>query len=203
MPTGVILAGGHSTRFADGDKALARLVGRPLIVHVAETLAATCDELLISCRAPQQQPLREALGSYGYDPTVVVDEAVVGPLGGIRDGLNRAETQWSYVVGCDFPCIDTQTLEALDGKTDAEAVVFASSGRPQPLCGRYRTVPTAVAAENLLSADCRQVTALVSELSVEVRSGEHQPFAVDTRLKNVNTRRDLASLNVDSSEREC
>ncbi|MFD1643197.1 molybdenum cofactor guanylyltransferase [Halohasta litorea] len=200
MTTGVILAGGHSRRFADGDKALARLAGRPLIVHVAETLAASCDALLISCRASQQQPLREALGSHGYDPTVVVDEAVVGPLGGIRDGLHKADTLWSYVVGCDFPGIDTQTLEALDGETDAEAVLFASSGRTQPLCGRYRTEPTAVAADNLLSADCRRVTTLVSELSVEVRPGEHQPFAVDTRLKNVNTRADLDSLSVDGRE---
>lgn len=94
-----------------GDEALATLEGRPLIVHVAGALAARCNELIVSCRKSQQQPLREALRNYGYGPTVVVDYAVVGPLGGIHDGLKKSDTVWSYVVGRDFSRMDGQTLQ--------------------------------------------------------------------------------------------
>lgn len=197
MTTGVILAGGHSRRFEGADKALARHAGRPLIVHVAEAVASVCDELIVSCRDAQQQPLRDALRTHGYEPIVVVDDAVVGPLEGISNGLKKAATEWSYVVGCDFPRLDPQTLEALTGDRAAEAVVYTSSGRPQPLCGRYQTEPTEAAAGELLSANCRRMSALVSKLAVETRPVEQQPFDVETRLTNVNTRDDLASLTVD------
>lgn len=198
MTTGVILAGGHSERFADGDKALASLDGRPLIAHVAEPLAATCEELIVSCRAAQQQSLRGALKQHGYDPTIIVDTAIVGPLGGIRDGLQRADTEWSYVVGCDFPCLDTQTLDALAGEGDADAIVFSSPEGSQPLCGRYRTASTLSAAREVLSADSRRMSTLLSNLSVERYPIANQPFDVEARLKNINTLEDLQSLSAET-----
>jgi len=46
--TGVILAGGRSTRMGE-DKGLVEVNGRPLFEHVAEKLRPHVSEILISC----------------------------------------------------------------------------------------------------------------------------------------------------------
>lgn len=186
MTTGVILAGGHSTRFADGDKAVAPLDGTPLIAHVAEGFPAEVDELLVSCRPEQTDRVRDALSTVDRGYRFVIDTDSVGPLGGIRDGSRAAETTWIYVVGCDFPLVEPAVFETLAHRDDPEAVVFEDpDGTPQPLCGRYRTAPAAAAAAALLPG-CRRATALLSELETKRLSATDSPFD-ERRLQNVNT----------------
>lgn len=195
MATGLLLVGGHSTRFADGDKAVASLDGTPLIAHVAEGLSAEVDELLVSCRPEQTDRIRDALSTVNREPRLVVDTDTVGPLGGIRDGLSDAATMWTYVVGCDFPLVEPVVFETLAGHDDCEAVVFEGpDGTPQPLCGRYRTAPAAAAAASLLP-DCRRATALLSALRTKRLSVADAPFA-GRRLENVNTVAERDALSV-------
>lgn len=195
MATGLLLAGGHSTRFADGDKAVAPLDGTPLIAHVAEGLPVEVDELLVSCRPEQTGRIRNALSTVDREGSLVVDTDAVGPLGGIRDGLRASETAWTYVVGCDFPLVEPVVFETLARYDDCEAVVFEGpDGTPQPLCGRYRTAPTAAAAASLLP-DCRRATALLSELQTNRISLDNAPFG-GWRLQNVNTVAERDALTV-------
>lgn len=195
MATGLLLAGGHSTRFADGDKAVASLGETPLIAHVAEGLSAEVDELLVSCRPEQTDRIRDALSTVDREPRLVVDTDTVGPLGGIRDGLTTAETDWIYVVGCDFPLVEPVVFETLARHDDCEAVVFEGpDGTPQPLCGRYRTAPTAEAAASLLP-DYLRATALLSELKTKQISPDDAPFD-GRRLQNVNTVAERDALTV-------
>lgn len=186
MATGLLLAGGHSTRFAEGDKAVAPLDGMPLIAHVAEGLPAAVDELLVSCRPEQTGRIRDALSTVDCEYRFVIDTDAVGPLGGIRDGLTAAETAWTFVVGCDFPLVDPVVFETLARHDGSEAVVFEQDdGTPQPLCGRYRTPQAAGAAATLLP-DCRRATALLSEVQTKRLSAAVAPFDM-RRLQNVNT----------------
>lgn len=195
MASGLILAGGRSTRFDAGDKAVATLAGRPLIAHVADALAPRCAELLVSCRRPQTERIRAALSRHDCDPTIVVDDDAVGPLGGIRDGLAAAASRWTVVVGCDFPLVDDRVFETLSATRAGDAVVFeGADGRRQPLCGQYRTAPTAATARALLAADCRRMTALLSSLRTVVVPAAAVPFDVGRRLRNVNTDGDLRAI---------
>jgi molybdopterin-guanine dinucleotide biosynthesis protein A len=195
MATGLLLAGGRSTRFAEGDKAVAPLDGIPLIAHVAEGLPAEVDELLVSCRPEQTDRIREALSTVDCEYRFIVDTDAVGPLGGIRDGLRAAATAWTYVVGCDFPLVDPVVFETLAGHDGSEAVVFEQSDdTPQPLCGRYRTAAAADAAATLLP-DCRRAAALLSALETKRLSAADAPFDV-RRLQNVNTVAERDALTV-------
>lgn len=195
MSSGLILAGGHSTRFAAGDKAVAALDGTPLIAHVADALTPRCEELVVSCRSSQTERLQAALSTHGYDPTIVVDDDAFGPLGGIRDGLAAAASPRTFVVGCDFPLVDDRVFGTLRAHDHAEAVVFeAADGRRQPLCGCYRTAPTLTAARSLLAADRRRVTLLLSSLRTVAIPTTAVSFDVDRRLRNVNTESDLRAI---------
>src|SRR5438034_11428943 len=48
----LILAGGESRRFG-GPKALVEIAGRPLIAHVAHTMASLADETIVSVASPE------------------------------------------------------------------------------------------------------------------------------------------------------
>lgn len=89
---GAILAGGKSTRFGS-DKAAAFLDGRPLIEHVAESLDAEVDALVICGR--------EWPGMQSLSDRPIAD---MGPLGGLNAALHFArDNGFAYVwsAGCD------------------------------------------------------------------------------------------------------
>ncbi|HXU23683.1 MAG TPA: NTP transferase domain-containing protein, partial [Tepidiformaceae bacterium] len=57
--TGVILAGGKSTRFGS-DKAAALLLGRPMLQWSVSALGAVCDELVVVVAKDQVLPAFDA-----------------------------------------------------------------------------------------------------------------------------------------------
>ena len=200
MTTGLILAGGHATRFADGDKAVATLAGQPLIRHVAEGLATSCDRLLVSCRRPQQAAIRAALAEYSLPVQFVIDDRACGPLGGIEDGLSQSDSPWTLVVGCDFPLVDTDTIAALEPAPNTDAVVFETDGTLQPLCGRYRTLPAEAAAARLLARGEQRARQLPAVLRTSTISAEAVDFDLQHRLQNINTTDELAGIAADFDE---
>ena len=50
MRSGVVVAGGRSTRFGAPDKAVADLGGTPMIRRVADRIAPAVEELVVNCR---------------------------------------------------------------------------------------------------------------------------------------------------------
>ena len=81
--TGVLLAGGKSSRMATV-KALLKLNGRPLVAHVASTLQAVFDRvILVANDAPAYEFLGlETFGDLYQD---------CGPLGGLQSALVHAD----------------------------------------------------------------------------------------------------------------
>ena len=200
-PAGLILAGGASVRFGGTDKAFARFHGTPLIRHVAEGISPVVDRLLVSCRREQASRIREVLANAPVPVEIVVDENLVGPLGGMRDGFVRSDPGWTVVVGCDVPLVDGQLLGALSPRPDVDAVVpKLPDGHVQPLCARYRTEPARDVARSLLENGekrCMELPARLDALAVDV---ETLPFDATRRLRNVNTRADLDRLPVPTSD---
>jgi len=131
----VVLAGGDSTRFDDGDKALADLHGRPLLGHVVDTVAeaTTAPPLLAVSGAGEGDRLSAALERSPEPVVDVTDRA--GPLAGLFAAVAAADRPWLFVCGCDMPLVSVEGIDALRaaGDPDDDAVV------PKKTFLRYRT----------------------------------------------------------------
>src|SRR5262249_58953089 len=94
--TGVIQAGGKSTRMGGRPKALMELGGRPIIERVADVVRAVADDVLIVTNTPD---LYASLG-LPMVPDAFPDH---GSLGGIYSRLRAAAGEAAFTGGCDMP----------------------------------------------------------------------------------------------------
>jgi molybdopterin-guanine dinucleotide biosynthesis protein A len=94
--TGVVQAGGQSTRMGGRPKALLELGGRRIIERVVDVLAAVTDEVIVVTNTPE---LYRFLG-LPMVPDVYPDH---GSLGGIYSGLEAAAGEAAFTVACDMP----------------------------------------------------------------------------------------------------
>ena len=125
--TGVVLAGGRSTRMGT-DKAVLEVAGGRLIDVVVARLAEACATVIV------------ATGQRRIEQLAVpqVNDAGVGPLGGIVAGLRRVTTPLAAVVAVDMPLVDPALLRRLaDAWSGEAAVVPVAGGTPQPLHAVY------------------------------------------------------------------
>lgn len=122
--TGIILAGGRSSRFGV-DKASFVWRGRALIEHVRAALAPVCDRVLV-VGGPQADLPDDAPGA--------------GPVGALKTAFTRLPDEALFVTGCDLPQLTPEVVNAVvraDLTTADAAVARTSEGRPQPLVARY------------------------------------------------------------------
>ena len=91
--TGVIQAGGKSTRMGGRPKALLDLGGRPIIERVIDAMAASVSDLLLVTNTPDL---------YAYLGLPMVADAYPdhGSLGGIFSGLRAAPGAVAFTVAC-------------------------------------------------------------------------------------------------------
>ena len=133
--TGLILAGGKSSRFGS-DKASALLLGRPLLQWAVSGLEPVAQALVI-VKSPSQQlpPFTASLGV-----TVVDDEYDgLGPLAGLVTGFRAVETPLCFATACDAPLLSAALVEFLTRKAnDADIVVPNVERFMQPLTAIYR-----------------------------------------------------------------
>ena len=116
--TGVILAGGKSSRFGS-DKALYLYDDTPLIQRVYHQLKPVCTEILVSSR--KEQP--EYLGV-----PHIYDKGEHGPMGGLYCALQQASFSWVLLLACDLPHIRTATLtRLLEARNKTHPVIAAQT----------------------------------------------------------------------------
>jgi molybdopterin-guanine dinucleotide biosynthesis protein A len=199
--SGLLLAGGRSTRFGEPDKALAELDGAPLLCHTAAALAPVVDELVVNCREAQRDAFEAALAPlderlpvrFAIDP--VSDE---GPVAGLLTGLRVTRGRHVAVAGCDQPFLRTATVADLfaharggagsDTATPAGAAPLVEDGR-EPLGAVYHRQRAREAAINTMAAGSRalrDVLARVDPAAVPVAPGV---------VRDIDTRDDLDSVS--------
>ncbi|MFU8868818.1 molybdenum cofactor guanylyltransferase [Natronococcus sp.] len=169
--SGVVLAGGYSTRFGEADKAVADLAGTPMIRRVADRLATVCDELVINCREDQRGAIEAAMTDFPEPITFAIDpEPDRGPLAGIAVGLEAASREYAAVVACDMPFVDPALLEALADRADRRdgALVELEDGWYQTTQAVYRADPMARACADALEGEDGRILAAVEDLDVVV-----------------------------------
>lgn len=190
--SGIVVAGGGSTRFAGGDKATASLDGAPMIRRVVADLAPVVDDLVVNCRAPQRDALAEALAGYEFR---FAEDPVHhrGPLAGVRAGLRAAAGEYAAIVACDMPFVPAGFLAFLFERARRR------TGAAPCLDGVVRPFPSVVHVRAGLAA-CREAfvrrprspETFLDLLDVDVVADEVVRAHVDPgALTDVNTRREL------------
>lgn len=102
--TGIVLAGGKNLRLGR-NKALEVIGGKILIEYVIERLSPVVDRILVVTS-------REKIDLPTADKAEILLDIYPdsGPLGGIYTGLLNAKSQYSVVVACDMPFLNTELL---------------------------------------------------------------------------------------------
>lgn len=142
--TGVVLAGGGSTRFGEADKALATLDGRPLVGRaVGAHRAATGRPAVVAGGTDENcDRLAEVVD---HESTAFVTDApgYEGPLAGLVAAARATSARAVVVTGCDMPLVAPHAVEWLVrvaerhlGRADA-VIPVDDEGRAQPLLGVY------------------------------------------------------------------
>lgn len=133
--TGLILAGGKSSRFGS-DKASALLRGRSLLQWAVSALEPVVQVLVIVKSPSQQLPPLVSL----VPITVVEDEYdALGPLAGLVTGFAAVTTDLCFATACDAPLLSAELVRLLVEKAhEADVVVPNVEGFVQPLTAVYR-----------------------------------------------------------------
>ncbi len=115
--TGVIQAGGKSTRMGGEPKALLELGGERIIERVRGALDAITDDILIVTNTPEL---------YAFLGLPMVPDAFpdCGSLGGIYTGIKAATGDAALTVACDMPFLSSDVLRLVASRA-GEADVIA------------------------------------------------------------------------------
>ena len=114
--TGVILAGGKSTRYGR-DKALVEIDGIPLIERVIRVMSSIFRHLILITNTPSE---------YTFLQLPMYEDLIkdLGPIGGIYTGLKAISDEAGFFVACDMPSLNANLVRHIvNVKGDFDAVV--------------------------------------------------------------------------------
>jgi molybdopterin-guanine dinucleotide biosynthesis protein A len=180
--TGVIQAGGRSTRMGGRPKALIELGGRPIIARVLAALAPAVDDLLVVTNTPDLYAFLEL----PMVPDVYPDH---GSLGGIYSGLKAAPGQSALTVACDMPFLHPDVVKLVAARAGEGDVVIPRVGpQLETMHAAYGKACLPWIAERLVARQLKIVDFFTSVRVVEIAEADVARFC-DPRVvfMNVNT----------------
>ncbi len=185
--TGVIQAGGRSTRMGGEAKALLEVGGRRIVERVADVLGQVTDDLLMVTNTPE---LFEWMGL----PMVPDAFPDCGALGGIYSGLKAAPGEAAFTVACDMPFLSPAVARLVTSRAGLADVVAPRVGP------HYETLHACYGRaclgpmERRLVAGQLKITGFWDEVRVLAIAEEDVARLADPAVvfSNVNTPEDLA-----------
>lgn len=187
--TGVVLAGGRSTRMGGRNKAFAAVGGEPIVARALRVLRSLFAEVVIATNDPERYR--------DLDAAVVADAFPGrGPLAGLHAAMGVASHPWVFVAACDMPGLDARTIRfLLDRAGDADAVVPCWEGDIEPLHAAY-AVRTRPVAERCLRDGRPAMRDFLPELRVTYVPEADLALVAGTAesFLNVNTPEELAAV---------
>lgn len=137
--TGVVLAGGASSRYDGALKGLMSLGDRRIVDRVLDALGATCDDMLVIANDPAIGHALPGTRVYNDLPT---DR---GSLIGLFSGVSRVRHA-ALVVAWDMPFVSPGLLQELREIGEGQAVAVLPEGPrgPEALCAYYPASSAAV-----------------------------------------------------------
>lgn len=198
--TGIVLAGGRSTRFG-GDKLATEVGGRPLLHLAIDAVAGVVDEVVVVVGADAPEP---ALPPDLLVPLHLARDAVAGqgPLAGLAAGLAAASHPLALLVGGDQPALQPALLRELvrrltpaAGGPSLDVVGLEEDGRLRPLPVAIRVATAGPAAEVALAGGTGSLLGLFGGLRAGRLSPERwrELDPAGDSLRDVDTRDDLPS----------
>jgi molybdopterin-guanine dinucleotide biosynthesis protein A len=189
--TGVILAGGRSSRMGS-NKALLPYRGGRFIEAIHRQLSELFEEVLLVTNTPEQ---------YSFLPCRKVADihSGVGALGGLHAGLHHSKTEHIFAVACDMPYLNSTLIRRLASLRDRADVVIPQGDKGlEPLHALYGKGCLAP-MEQALTGDRRRIVSFfpavrVCNLSREAVAELDPGF---DSFKNINTPSDYFELRED------
>jgi len=183
---GAILAGGRGRRFG-GDKLLYKINGRPLILYTIERLetAKKIDEVVLIASKDNAKKLVKL----GY--RVVVDELLIGPMGGVYTALSLGD---AFVVAGDMPLIVPEFVDFIvsnfKNSRKLACVPRWENGYLEPLHSAYSKALRKILEEKIKAGNYA-LNRAIREASPCYLPIESIPEEWRESFFNVNTRGDL------------
>ena len=185
--TGVIQAGGRSTRMGGQPKALMELGGKRIVERVVDALGAVLADLLVVTNTPERYAF---LGL----PMVPDRYSDGGALGGIFTGLDAARGDAAFTVACDMPFLSPDVMRLVLARAgEADVVIPRVDGQYETMHALY-TKACLPAMETRLRAGQLKIVGFFPDVRVlEIAAAavaRHR--APEVAFMNVNTPDELA-----------
>ncbi|AOY59678.1 MULTISPECIES: NTP transferase domain-containing protein [Desulfococcus] len=185
--SGVILAGGLSTRFSGRNKAFIEIGGIKILDRLYRLYRELFPEIILVTNAPQEY--------VDWDVTIVTDIFQErSSLTGIHAGLSAATYTHAFVAACDTPFLNRGLVEEVLQRIEPQFDIIIPKTREgfEPLCAVYARRCLAP-MERSLSRDNFKIRGLFNKLKVRTVSEKvvlkHDPEKIS--FFNVNTPEDL------------
>ena len=181
--TGIILAGGKSTRFGS-DKALFEYKGKKLVEYSIETIKTLSDTILLSTNSP------EKFDFTGLQ-TVTDIYPVCGPVAGIHACLQQSKTEHNLIIGCDLPWLDPRLFRLLLEKNPGFQVVIPSHNGHYETMASYYHKSCAGHLEQALQNKQYKVLDAIASLKTLYAEIQNEEFYSERLFSNINYLRDI------------
>ena len=185
--TGVIQAGGRSTRMGGEPKALMELGGQRIIERVVDVVGGILDDLLVVTNTPE----RYAFLGLPMVPDVFPDG---GALGGIYSGLRAVAGDAAFTVACDMPFLHPAIVRmVVERAGEGDVVIPRTGGQLETMHAVYGKRCLAAMEARLRAGQLKIVGFFPDVRVVELdAAGMAKHRAPDVAFMNVNTPEELA-----------
>lgn len=189
--SGVILAGGLSTRFSGKNKALIQIDGKSIIERLLDIFHELFHEIILVTNQPDEY--------LKWDIAIVTDIFTVrSSLTGIHAGLFYSRSPYAFITACDTPFLKKELIELLISyiESDKDLIIPETSVGFEPLCAIYST-RCLHKIEQQISRESYKIRDFYSKIRVK-KIHEFQLRQKDPELVsffNINTPEDLQKAN--------
>ncbi len=182
--TGIILAGGKSTRFGE-DKALYRYNGKPMVEYAIDVLATICEDILLITNKSDDY--------FKFAKIKFVHDIYLGcgPLGGIHAGLIESKNEDNLIVSCDMPEINSGLLRnLLMHRFGYQVVIPTHNGfnENMPCYFHKNSIPI---IEEALKLNRFKISDAIAPLLIKYLNVEEMSLYSERLFANVNTKADI------------
>jgi molybdopterin-guanine dinucleotide biosynthesis protein A len=195
-----ILIGGRSSRMGK-DKALLKIDGETFARRAVNTVIHAFPNNNISLVARDENQFAGA--DLPADIPVIFDILKDrGTYSGLHAALTSAQSEWIFVLACDYPFVTVELLKLLRHhiNNDVDAVVpIQKDDRTQPLCAFYRTENLLPIVEKIIALGdlppLRQIFDQIRARFVQFSEIKNLPDSARSFL-NINSPEDLEKLRL-------
>ena len=193
--SGIVLAGGRSSRFGAADKVAAIYAGMPLLHHPVLRLAEITGDVVVVLAPDAAEPVMPPGVAVRYARDAREGE---GPLAGAVAGLGAVDGELAALAGGDMPGLSTAVIREMfrvAGEASVDAVVLEDEGRFRPLPVVVRVERARDVGHTLLHGGERSLRAWLRAMRLAVID-EATWTALDpdrTTLRDIDEPGDIAS----------